>query len=189
VIFDIGANIGLYSLLASDILESHGKVYAFEPSSTTFKALTKNLSLNNVQNVSAFQFALSNENGIAHLAPNLNSDEKDAYNYIDLVNSDAQGEQIEIRTLDSFVEEYNIKKLDFIKIDVEGAELLCLKGAAITLNTLKPTIIFESYEPFAERFNYSVADLVTYLKEMNYNLYQFEDYQWVAYSSKKGIKL
>lgn len=185
VIIDIGANIGMYTLLASDLAGSTGKVYAFEPSKETFAVLNKNIEGNNKKNVSTHQLALSNKREKVSLrVPVVAQGRADAFNSIHVIEDDGnkeEGEYMETMTLDQFVKEQQIKEIDFIKIDIEGAELLCLQGARNTLEHIKPrVIVFESFEPFCKRFNYGQADIILYLHKFGYTFSQYDDWQWIA---------
>lgn len=178
-VLDVGANVGLFSLLGSNQVGETGKIYAFEPSADTYAALNNNLRINNSKNVQTFPIALSDSNSKIKLDyPNKiksNDSTKDLYAYI---NKDITG-AIDAVKLDDFVMDQKIKKVDFIKIDIEGAELLCFKGGSETLKQ-KPTILFECYEPFCNRFGYSVIDVLKYLDEREFKLTQLNEFQWLA---------
>ena len=141
VFYDVGANVGAYSLVASKFFRGKVQVYAFEPSFLNFPQLCKNLALNHCEDsVTPFQVALSNETGI------------DTFNYHSLVIGgavhtlgeaiDDQGEPFNpaSRQLvlsfrgDDFTKQFDIPPPNHIKIDVDGTEFSVLKGFDDSLN-------------------------------------------------------
>jgi FkbM family methyltransferase len=186
-VLDIGANIGMFSLVASRVLKNKGVIHAFEPSQSTYNILNQNITNNNCNNVKLHRLALSDANGILTLStPNIKYG-TDAFAYLSnsqdtTGNKDDQTESVEVKTLDHFLSENNIEKVDLIKIDVEGAELLCFKGAEKLLSGKhKPIILFECFEDLSKsRFNYSLMDLLKFLDQRDYSMHQFESWQWIA---------
>jgi len=167
VVVDIGANIGLYSLLAAKKLKNTGKVYSFEPSKFVIKELRKNIEVNNFNNINVFELALSNSIGKGELY----RCEDDAYNSLiakpmtKVVSIDS----VDIITLDDFVKMNNIEKIDVIKIDAEGLDYLILKGAQWTLKNFRP-IIFCEFNSFYLN-DKSQRDFITYLEENEYEVF------------------
>jgi FkbM family methyltransferase len=180
IILDIGANIGAFSLLGSKATGEKGQIYAFEPSKNTFDALNKNIKLNNLKNVFPQQIALSDSEGFIHLG----AVENDALNFIDINKNDSSGEKVRMTTLDKWLKDNNLGKIDLIKIDIEGAELLCFKGAINMLTTTPPTIIMECNEKWCRRFEYTVFDLLKFLNLFGYTFEQYEEAQWICYPPK-----
>jgi FkbM family methyltransferase len=186
-VLDIGANVGLFSLLGSELVGDKGRIWAFEPSKKTYDALVENLKLNNCYNVEAFQYAVSDREGFVNLTkPEGN---EDAYNHMQF---DTEGNPVNIGVdtvkmirVDDFLSHKGITKIDVIKIDVEGAEYLSLTGAdKLFRSGVLPTIIFECYEPWCKRFDKCVFDTLSYLSQFGYTFEQYEDYQWVAIPKK-----
>ena len=134
VICDIGANIGNHSLYWASNMQIK-KIYAFEPVDTTYNILEKNIKINNLENIiKPLNIGLSDEKGTGII--NIYSNDNIGGTSIKKSNKNNGG--IKIDKLDNIkiIEE----KLDFIKIDVEGHELLALKGAKQTINKYKPLI-------------------------------------------------
>jgi FkbM family methyltransferase len=185
VVLDIGANIGIYSVVLSRLIGSTGKVYAFEPDPITAEFLKKNLELNNCNNVTVIQAALSDENSKIILRKPEGGG--DAFNYIskNIENAKSKENIIDSIRLDDFIQENNISKIDFIKIDVEGAELLSFRGAFKLLSEIKPIIITECYEPYLQRFGHKIIDLVMYLNQFGYDFTNYDEHQW--YLKKKVV--
>lgn len=139
---DAGANVGIYTLAASRIVGQTGHVIAFEPSIQSLPALRRNIALNHLTNVALFPVALSHVTGSAKLYhgpnPSLNSLGKET-------GWSEDAEKIATETLDGIVERVGLDHVDVIKVDVQGAEELVLRGARKLLTSMRPTIIFEIF--------------------------------------------
>ena len=124
-VLDVGANIGFYTVLFSEWVGKEGKVFAFEPDPDNFELLKKNINANGCRNVIAIQKAVSDRSGQTKLF--LNDENKGDHR---IWNSGNKREYIEIETttLDEHLRAYP-GKIDFIKIDVQGAEKKVLEGA------------------------------------------------------------
>jgi FkbM family methyltransferase len=145
-VIDVGANVGLYTVMASVLVGPSGNVHAFEPSGITFSRFADNLRLNGCTNVSANQLALSDSAKEMILRVDPGHPENDGHCFvvdrgsIDVfVDSD---EVVPCQTLDRYWANY-VYGVDFIKIDVEGAELSVLRGAIATLSPTNITMILE----------------------------------------------
>lgn len=172
-IFDIGANIGIYSLIASKKIGGSGRVYAFEPAPVAYSSLKKNIELNNFNNIVVIQKGISDKSGEAIF----NICDDDAYNSLGEtpMKGISRKEIIEIESIDEFVKRNNILKVDIIKIDTEGAEFLILKGAEETLRIYKPKIFFE-HNPYATvGFDNTPEDTLIFLKLLGYKLFEFDN--------------
>ena len=124
VVLDIGANIGYYTLIFAKLVGEKGKVYAFEPDPTNFKLLKKNVLINGYKNVIFVQKAVSQKNGIVKLY--LCDDNKGDHRIYDS-GDDRHFLAIESIRLDNYFCGKN-RKINFIKMDIQGAEGLALQG-------------------------------------------------------------
>jgi len=138
---DIGANIGYYTLLSSDIIKK-GYIYSFEPVITNYELLVKNVNLNDLKNVKIFQKAISYKNGKVKIfidEKNLGNHSLAENNIVD--KSKSEFFEVETITLDSFIKTFKeyIDGNIVIKIDTQGAEGLVLEGAQnlLVMNDLK----------------------------------------------------
>ena len=142
VVIDVGANIGYFTLLFSHLAGEGGKVYAFEPDPKNHELLLKNLDVNKVGNTTAVKKALSNKTGKTKLfldQLNLGDMSMAAGN----IDNPAGFLEVETITLDEYLAGEQEKRVDFIKIDVQGAEALVIEGAEKTIKTAKPKILLE----------------------------------------------
>jgi FkbM family methyltransferase len=144
VIIDIGANIGYYALLESQ-LAPKGHVYAIEPVPENYTLLQKNIDLNACKNISTYNFAIGNVNGLLDMFV------YDKCNWSSFTR--IPGEhivnviQVPIMTLDAFIESHVNSHPCFIRMDVEGFEYEILKGALTTLRAVEPLIICIEMHP------------------------------------------
>ncbi len=185
IVIDVGANLGNYSMLLSKCVGESGKVYAFEPTSTTFQKLKDRLENQDVKNISLFQKAIFSENktveinefpeeysmwnsmGKPHMYNPKNSQEE-----IPIVKT----EMVQYITLDWFCQEENIGHINYLKIDVEGAEFDVLLGSIKLLQ--KKTIDFIQFEiskKMLEGLNRNAADTFQILIENGYECHRIED--------------
>jgi FkbM family methyltransferase len=140
VFVDAGANVGIYTVIASKLVGETGKVLAFEPAAETYPTLDRNVEINKMANVKVFHAAISDKPGTARFyhvnnAPNsysLGADgEKTAF------------EEVSVVTLEDVFRSEGINRFDLMKIDVEGAEELVLRGGKSLITQMRPEIIFE----------------------------------------------
>jgi FkbM family methyltransferase len=140
---DVGANIGYFTIIFSRLVGPSGKVYAFEPDPRNYELLCKNIRLNNLSNVILIPQALSDKKGKIKLfldKSNLGNMSLAAANISDAAGST----EVEAAVMDDY---FGDKKIDFIKIDVQGAEGLALAGAQNILKNGNPKILMEFW-PF-----------------------------------------
>lgn len=187
IIIDAGANAGLYSIFYSKLVGKQGRVYAFEPDLKTYSLLKENLQLNNCTNVTTFNAALSNKEGfvemVAYNPDSLKIKDGDAFKYMQDVadvHADVKPGFVNAYKLDDTKELNTLAKIDFIKIDVEGAELLVLEGAVQTILKYKPVIIFELSGNWAKRFNYKPYQVILLLNDLGYEMEEYDLEQWIA---------
>lgn len=153
VIFDVGANVGIHSVLFSKLVGNNGTVYAFEPVRHNIKRLNMNLRLNGIKNVEIINKGIGDKNEIKTMnvykeeSPNLAVNSFIDYDYIQKEIEDGlvKKEEFEIIKLDDFISIEQIKQVDFMKIDVEGFEYFVLNGAKNIIRDYTPTIVFEFY--------------------------------------------
>ncbi|MGB3296355.1 MAG: FkbM family methyltransferase, partial [Phormidesmis sp.] len=137
VVFDIGAHVGFYTLLSSILVGHRGKVFTFEPLPRNLFYLKRHLKLNHVKNVKLIEAAVSDSCDFAYFDDVPDNDLPKSY----LGKLSTQGKlQVKTVSLDELLERGEIVAPTHLKIDVEGAELLVLKGARKTLVEAHPMI-------------------------------------------------
>jgi|694.fasta_scaffold22230_9 FkbM family methyltransferase len=176
IFFDVGANGGLYTIIAAKLVGENGHVYSFEPGERELKLLHHNIAINNLTNVTVIESAVSNIKGKTNFAISVDG----AMNSLLKTNHPLQKiqewQKIEVTTLDDVVDELSVKKVNFLKIDVEGAEKQVLDGAKILLESQKEIVIlFEASDSTALNFGYSVRDILSEIISSGFFIYQFNE--------------
>jgi methyltransferase, FkbM family len=166
VFFDIGANVGYYSMIASK-LYPHMQIYSFEPVPRTFCELEANVKLNEAENVRPIPIALSDR--VADAVIFYDEKEAVAASFRDIRERKEAVARIDVKTttLDVFCECNNVFP-DFIKCDVEGAELDVFKGSVEVLKHSKPIIFVEILRKWCAKFGHRANDVLFFLKEFGY---------------------
>jgi FkbM family methyltransferase len=143
VCLDIGGNLGYYATLESKKVGNSGKVIAIEPSPLNFKYLKHNLQLQKMNNFEVHNLACGDSDGIVKF---LISDHSNASRVIgdeEKIDSSMNIIEVSVKRVDQLIEDFNIKQVDFLRMDVEGYESYILKGATLLLNRFKPMIQLE----------------------------------------------
>ena len=147
-VVDAGANVGIYSLLASSLVGAAGRVYSFEPESYNFQLLSANLRANGCKNVIATRKGLSEKVGRVNLF--LDRDNYGLHSFVSRnVNETKEVIEVETTTLDSFLP---TTRIDVLKIDVQGAEGNVLRGSKQFLDQ-ESGMIFMEFWPYGLRGN------------------------------------
>lgn len=162
-VIDIGANYGLYTLSSAKKIGDHGNLWAFEPTESVAECLRESINANQFSNINLIQAGLSNREGEARLAINPNA-ELNSLNT--LVDENGEFETIELKTLDSAMDEFQWKDIDFIKLDAEGEEVRILEGGKNCLEKLSPVIMYELKH--GDKVN---LPLINKFKEYDYSSY------------------
>ncbi|MEL6458190.1 MAG: FkbM family methyltransferase [Cyanobacteria bacterium J06621_15] len=173
---DIGANIGVYTLLAASKIKK-GLIYSFEALPKNFARLTENLSLNQFKQVKPFSIAISNSTGNI----NLNITDKDCTPFImpnrtenTVDRSSPKSIAVPTNTLDSLLQHESLNNLTLAKMDIEGAEILALKGATSLLNKQLPYVWILEINDTVNNFGHSKQDVVDLLEQYGYVLYYYD---------------
>ena len=163
--FDIGANIGWYSIMVAKS-NRNVLVHSFEPIPKTYQSLVKNVDLNSLPNISTHNFGFSDKSG-----------EFDFYYYPEgsgnassanvTGRSDTEVVKCKVKTLDEYINESN-EQIDFIKCDVEGAELLVFKGGIDAIKNSKPIVFSEILRKWSQKFNYNPNEIFELFYKLGY---------------------
>ncbi|WNZ27310.1 FkbM family methyltransferase [Leptolyngbya sp. NK1-12] len=177
VFLDVGAYHGIYSVLAGRKVTSSGQVYAFEPTPSHSRRIQHHLRLNQINNVKVETLALSNSDGhtefyipvngvmsVGSIKPSLSSRGK------------LKPTTVETIRLDNYVKQQALSRIDLIKVDVEGAELLFLDGATQTINDFHPLLVVEALDSACEPWGYCAKDLLLRIQQkFDYTFYGFSE--------------
>lgn len=163
--FDIGANIGYYSVLASKIVGKTGKVFAFEPDPENFNKLSENIKLNGCENVILENKAVADHSGkLNFISERFRKGES-------RISADGKT-KVETITLDNYVKNL---KIDCIKMDIEGAEILALKGALKSLKR-RGIKLFVEYNPQSlKKFTKDSLELIDIIEKNGFKIISIID--------------
>jgi FkbM family methyltransferase len=180
---DIGANFAYYTVRLARLCPK-GKVVAYEPIPSTFKIADKIIKKEGASNVRLYNLGVGEKAatlvfelplqeigtpsaGQAHMTgrDNKESQDKGMYTFTKMEKVSCQVVALEEHLSD-------LERLDFVKIDIEGAELFALKGMKKLLDKFQPMILIELCAPFMKGFGYTTADLVNLMKSHGYALYK-----------------
>jgi len=169
VVFDLGANIGTESLMLSKIVGDKGKVFAFEP--VTFDILRYNIEINNIKNVEIVPAAISNVPGHTEI------EIADRFLGSTIVRGSGPKQQsslvrvVPVTTIDDFCAYNKIERVDFVKMNVEGAEEAVLFGAMKTVKESCPKWSIAS-DHVDSRGEQQHPALIKLLKAHNYTIFE-----------------
>lgn len=174
VFIDAGANQGEFSIAAARIVQQ-GKVIAFEPVSEYRERLIENIRLNGFGNVQVITAALGEKEGSLPIYDRQEKFTDGTRNegLPTLFASESRHharEVVQVRRLDDVLRELGIPRVDVIKLDIEGAEWIALRGAVNTLASCRPTLILEIGRETCRAAGYEPEALVEWLTSLNYRI-------------------
>ena len=178
VCFDIGAAAGLYTLALSQLAGPEGQVHSFEPVPFAHPFLTKLLGTRSTANVRHHAVALGVEPGDGVMSvPVGKHGPVTGRSFLDAdcagQGSNAEfrsqiGVDVKVQTFDGICAGENLTRLDFIKIDVEGAELQVLKGGQAAIERFRPVVLVEIEDRHTARYRHPGSDVATFLRRRGY---------------------
>lgn len=172
VVFDIGANLGYYTFLFSKLVGAEGRVHCFEPVPTTYKRLLENIQ--SCENVRTNNIASGEKRGEAEIR--YNSQDLEKASLLSPPHKTDNSNMVEIIPLDTYVDEIDLHRLDFIKCDVEGYELYALKGMEGTLRRFRPELSVEVTLSFDDK-----KALLFFLQDIGYDTFRKVEKGFPAY--------
>lgn len=178
IIYDIGANVGMFSLFFAKSVQPKGKIFSFEPNPIAHQDLIRNIELNNLTNIRTFQLGVgkseykdqlifdSNSTGIGSLNKKIQAN---------LFVSDSINKvEIDIISIDYIISKKGLLFPDLIKIDVEGLEFDVLNGMKNTLHEKKPKLFVEIHGESFEDKETNIFKIVNFLKNYGYTIKHVE---------------
>lgn len=189
VVFDIGSNIGFVTLIAARLVGDAGQIYAFEPLPDNVACLRRNLQANGIRNCTVYELALGDHAGAADLLLSKHS----GGNTIAPEDRppDFSGTlPIRVETADDLVRSGKVKPPEFVKIDVEGAEMRVLRGMTSVIGTYQPTILFEVDDADERNLERKFSEIRQYLERLGYDISRIEDaYPGIDWCVVHGLAL
>lgn len=170
IVIDVGAHLGLMSIICSKLSGPNGRVYSFEPSPDTQKACRKIISLNSgTAPIYLRTEAISDHTGEINFY--FSKDEGSNSNSL-VQKHDLARESIIVKclTLDAFVSEQKLERVDVIKIDAEGSELNVLRGAEKTLVQFRPKMVLAIHPRLILNNGQDPSELFYFLSKLNYQI-------------------
>lgn len=160
---DVGANVGVYALLAASIVGSTGAVHAFEPLQSTFDRLAENVAINRLDQVRCYRVALSDTSGVVHLT------EPGDDSLVGIASSGMKHgtDEVACATLDSV---FAGNSIAMMKIDVEGAEPLVLRGARGHLQAANPPVMQIEMDGYSSRFGLPTHEFIDEIFSLGYEI-------------------
>ncbi|NIA25229.1 MAG: FkbM family methyltransferase [Gammaproteobacteria bacterium] len=187
VCFDIGAAGGTYTYLLARMAGPSGQVHAFEPRPRPYRAIERARRLLRMNTVSVHRVGLADEEGSMEiLIPSWHGVPFTTRAFLASVHSKAAEQvpdgftglrslTIPMTTVDRFVLDRTIRRIDFIKADVEGSELTLLEGARTSIERWHPAILLEIEERHLGRYGMHPREVVEFLTRYGYRMHAFAD--------------
>jgi FkbM family methyltransferase len=184
VCIDVGSAAGLYTLALSQLVGADGQVHSVEPLSFAHPGWSRVLGARRGRNVRHHSVALGAEPGKEMMSVPIGRHGPVTGRSFLAWKTDGLGSNaefadqmdvlVEVSTLDGLCADVGMTRLDFVKIDVEGAELHVLQGGEHAIKTLRPTMLIEIEERHTARYQHSAHDVVTWLTQRGYTMHAWE---------------
>jgi FkbM family methyltransferase len=175
-VIDAGAHIGTFSLMAAKLVGPEGFVYAFEPDTINYQKLLRNIRSNGIANIKVFNMGLWKSadklyfHSSGDLGSSIQADSSNGSVIIDVIN------------LDNFWNSENNPAINFIKMDIEGAEIEALEGAANLLKHCNVSLSIASYHKVNGEETYKAITPI--LEGMGYTVDTIFDFEIITYAKK-----
>ena len=178
IVYDIGANVGFFTVISAKLVGDSGHVYAFEPDPDNIKNLEHNIQLDSFSNITILEQAVARSTGTGEL---LLTGYSGSRTLSTTAKSESQKYQscpkipVKLVAIDDLVTQQMIPPPTVVKIDVEGAELDVLEGMSQTIKEFKPIIIYEIDDPVRETFLKKQEEADAFVKQFAYQIIPLED--------------
>lgn len=183
VIFDIGAYFGYYALLACRYTGMRARVFAFEPYPPSYGLLCENKKLNAFDNLTTVNSAISDQRGVHafRVPPSYNQGSGG------IAVTEDGAVLVQVTTLDDFVRQHALNRLDFIKIDVEGSEVHALLGGQDTIERFQPIMMVELDPGKLVKLGETPENLLRLIHTLGYRTYISTRFGLVPFEKPDGI--
>jgi FkbM family methyltransferase len=175
VFMDIGAYKGIYSLVAGKKLRRDGMVIAFEPSPREYRRLCMNLRLNRMSSARAEMLALGSTTKQTTFFQVSSGDTARNGLRAPATSDPVTKISVDAISLDEYVARHPLKRLDVIKIDVEGGEIDVLGGAVGVLAEFRPILICEVLDATTNVWGYNARQIISTLQNLGYHWFEFAE--------------
>ena len=168
-VVDIGAHYGYFSMFASNNLDKESTIIAIEPNKSNYKHLVKNVFDSKIDNISCFNFAVGDKKGISRLYRGKSPNHSIIDNYL---LSGKNYEETEVKTLEGLVDELDLREVDFLKMDCEGAEYSIFNSTPASVFDRITTLSMEFHDLKDKRF--TAEGLIGKLTENNFRIVKLQ---------------
>lgn len=173
VFLDIGASVGIYTMAVADVVKRNGgRIAAVEPFPENFSYLENSVRINNLDFVDMHCLALGERDGRIKLELSSRAPVGNVVGEFYSDESSAKGANIRMLKLDDHKDLLGLDRLDCIKIDIEGFDLLALKGMTNLISTFKPVIYAEFSQSHMSRLGLGNEDLSEWLRAVKYSAHE-----------------
>jgi len=177
-VFDVGANVGLIAIpLARHLSTVGGSLVGFEPIPSNFRRLQSAIELNELTNVRIFNVALGDHEGTVDLFLENDFGASTGNAVLACENDGERRHQrfsVKLWTLDNFAQAERLDSCSLMKLDIEGAEIMLLRGAQAFIQKHRPVIYGEFHAQLIKKFGYSFLDVAAMTNSWGYRIFGFE---------------
>lgn len=173
--FDVGAHVGYFTLMGRSIVGNNGLVVSFEPDKDNYKHLTEHVAMNEYENVKTYPLCVSDEVKRMKFYLNLDNDGGHAvwdcklHSFNEKTRQQSKTRIVQSTTIDTIVEDLGVDRIDLMKVDTEGCELLVLMGARKTIERgILKNVVCEVHSMGLELLGGSVGALFAFMQESGY---------------------
>jgi FkbM family methyltransferase len=157
-VVDIGSNIGYYALLEARLIGPQGLVIAIEPMRENARQLIRNIETNGYRNILVHEFAIANRNGTA----DMNVSEKSNWHCLTAVPWPSKKRKVPVSTLDNLLKGLCLARVDLVRMDLEGYEVVAIEGMQWALEKYSPRLLVELHPHII-----GTQPIVEYLRFLN----------------------
>jgi FkbM family methyltransferase len=175
VFYDIGANVGFFSLIAAKGVGPTGCVYSFEPVSENVVSIRQNAKVNQLENIRPFEVAVGRISGNEELLLTEWNGGATLSSSVVKTSEPVSIRNVRVVALDDFIQEEKLRTPTLVKIDVEGSELDVVQGMSRTVAKSKPVLLYEIDDGRRDAFRIRWQELDQYVAGFGYKILHLEE--------------